>query len=139
MAAETFSETRVFAYVGQRLSALRVARGLRQQDVCKLINVSHQQYQKYEDGSTKIALHRLLTLARFYDAPIEHLIPADNIRSAIGNGAAGFSESGTPPLHPKDKSPLADADELASLYLSIRDPGVRDNLLALAKSIAKPA
>ena len=136
---EAFSEKRVFSYVGQRLTALREGRSLRQQDVCKLIDVSHQQYQKYEDGSTKIALHRLLTLAQFYDAPIEQLIPPRARATPASKYGSGFAEDGQKPLHPGDCSPLDGADELSAAYLSISNPDVRRTLLALARSIANSA
>ncbi|MEL7184087.1 MAG: helix-turn-helix transcriptional regulator, partial [Pseudomonadota bacterium] len=46
----------VYVHVGQRLRALRQERGLTQAQAARIIEVSPQQYQKYEDARSRCSL-----------------------------------------------------------------------------------
>jgi transcriptional regulator with XRE-family HTH domain len=65
----------VYQHVGQQLRAHRIGRGMTQSDTARLIGVSPQQYQKYEDAQTKCSLNNLITLAQFYDIAFSDLLP----------------------------------------------------------------
>jgi len=62
--------------IGNKIYSLRLAKGLSRQQLAELIGVTHQQLQKYEKGVNRIAVGRLVLIARalgkninyFYDS-----------------------------------------------------------------------
>ena len=52
------------AYVGAQIRRRRIAAGLTQQGVAKVLGVSFQQVQKYENGVNRVSAGRLFILAR---------------------------------------------------------------------------
>ncbi len=72
----------VYQFVGKRLRELRKARGMTQVEVAKSINISPQQYQKYEDAQSKCSLGKLIKLAGFFAEPLESLLPMDGAMSS---------------------------------------------------------
>mgnify|MGYP001800762030 CR=1 FL=1 len=65
----------VYEHVGKQLRALRAKNGLTQSEVAKIIKVSPQQYQKYEDAQTKCSLNYIFNLAEFYTVPVDEILP----------------------------------------------------------------
>ena len=60
-------------HVGQRLRALRRAKGLSQSQLAALCELSFQQIQKYEHGDNRISASRLYRLALALDVSITAL------------------------------------------------------------------
>ncbi len=56
--------------IGQRIYSLRLAKGLSRQQLSKAIEVTHQQLQKYEIGSNRIPIGRLIFIAKALDKNI---------------------------------------------------------------------
>jgi transcriptional regulator with XRE-family HTH domain len=67
----------VYRYIGGRLRALRIAKGLTQAQVARIIDVSPQQYQRYEEGQSKCSLPYLLRLADHYGIHVAELLPVE--------------------------------------------------------------
>ena len=83
-----------YAYVGRQLRQSRHERGLTQAQVAKIISVSPQQYQKYEDAVSKCSLNYLITLADHYGINVNTFLPGGDDQDAnnteeeqIGNEA----------------------------------------------------
>lgn len=57
--------------VGAAIRRARVMRGLTQQQLAKLLEVSFQQLQKYELGTNRINFERLCQLSRIFELPVE--------------------------------------------------------------------
>ncbi|MES0863673.1 helix-turn-helix transcriptional regulator [Ruegeria sp. SCPT10] len=72
---EALSSEDVYGHVGQRLRGLRSEKRMTQAEVARLLEISPQQYQKYEDAQSKCSLPYLMKLAAFYQVPIESLLP----------------------------------------------------------------
>lgn len=51
-------------YIGGRIYSLRLAQGLSRQQLSKIIGVTHQQLQKYEKGTNRISVGRLVLIAK---------------------------------------------------------------------------
>ncbi len=51
-------------YVGDKIFTLRLAQGLSRQQLSKIIGVTHQQLQKYEQGKNRISIGRLILIAK---------------------------------------------------------------------------
>ena len=62
--------------IGERLRALRKARGISQTEVGDVIGVKFQQIQKFELGNNRIAVSQLYELAQYFGVPITRFIPA---------------------------------------------------------------
>lgn len=59
-------------FIEGRIYLSRIARGLTRQKLAKVIGVSHQQLQKYEKGINRIAVSRIVLIAKVLDKPIDY-------------------------------------------------------------------
>ena len=119
-------------YVGTRLKYLHQQKSLNQRDVGDLLGISHQQYQKYEEGETKLPFYRLLTLASFYGVAIERFI-SPTLHEALSTSRSAFHEDAA-------TAPIASADELeevASLLALIENRQTRESIIGLVRSLTQ--
>ena len=65
--------------IGDRLKRLRIAKGVSQEVVAKLLNISRQAYCRYENDQREISLDALCTLADFYDETTDALLGREPI------------------------------------------------------------
>ncbi len=65
--------------VGQRVRMLRMARGMSQVELAKKIGISFQQLQKYESGSNRLTVGRLMQLVEVLNVPVQHFFSADKL------------------------------------------------------------
>lgn len=65
----------IYEHVGRQLRAYRIGQGMTQAQVARLIDISPQQYQKYEDAQTKCSLTALSVLASFYGVGLSAFLP----------------------------------------------------------------
>jgi len=69
--------------IGNKIYSLRLAKGLSRQQLSKVIGVTHQQLQKYENGSNRISASKLALIAKALDLRIPYFYEgfeaADNI------------------------------------------------------------
>jgi transcriptional regulator with XRE-family HTH domain len=65
----------VYRYIGARLKQVRTERGLTQAYIAGVIGVSPQQYQKYEDASSKCSLVHIYALAENYGISVDEFLP----------------------------------------------------------------
>lgn len=63
------------AELGSRIRLARKRLNMSQTDVAKALGVTYQQVQKYENGSDRIAVSRLMAIARTLKVPVAALIP----------------------------------------------------------------
>lgn len=81
----------IYDHVGRQLRAHRIGRGMTQAQVASLIEISPQQYQKYEDSQTKCSLTYLAILAKHYGVSIVAFLPEDAIEQPAINEADLFA------------------------------------------------
>lgn len=55
---------KVDKFIGDKIYQLRLASGFSRQQLAEMIGVTHQQLQKYEKGTNRIAAGRLLLIAK---------------------------------------------------------------------------
>ena len=67
----------VYVHLGRRLRQIRKSKGMTQSEVARVIDVSPQQYQKYEDAQSKCSLTSLMKLGAFYGEPVAALLPPE--------------------------------------------------------------
>jgi transcriptional regulator with XRE-family HTH domain len=96
--------------VGERLAALRKARGLSQGELGQKLGITFQQVQKYERGTNRISAGRLYEIAVILGVGIQYF----------------FKEVNTPRERSDDH-----AGELAAQFAAIKDEKVRRRVLQL--------
>jgi transcriptional regulator with XRE-family HTH domain len=112
--------------IGERLRALRLARGLSQADLGKALDISYQQVQKYEKGGNRMSASTLLKVAAFF------AIPPQSLLEGLVQNSHGAGEG-------EDLARLARTPEGAALlkaFQRITDPAARKRLLAFATEMA---
>ena len=57
-----------------RIRELREDKDLYQKDICKVLNVSQQQYSRYELGENQMTYEQLITLADYYKVSIDYIL-----------------------------------------------------------------
>lgn len=58
----------------ERLKDLREDKDLYQKEIAKILNISQQQYNKYELGINSIPIEKLNILADFYKTSVDYII-----------------------------------------------------------------
>ncbi|MFP7675484.1 helix-turn-helix transcriptional regulator [Marivita sp. S0852] len=130
----------VYGFLGRRLRELRTARGLTQAEVARTINVSPQQYQKYEDAQSKCNLTYVIALADFYGVHVNSILPVD----APSTDVADPAPIPAAPPAPSPAKQEADADlpqeadllaRLVSSFVRLTDANEKRRLVQLVEAI----
>lgn len=72
MARHSEFTTRIDQAIGQKIHELRISTGLSRQQLAEQIGVTHQQLQKYEKGTNRIAVGRLAAIAGALKKPVDY-------------------------------------------------------------------
>ena len=99
--------------LARKLKSLRLNAGKTQSEIARVLDISPQQYQKYEKGNSKCAIATVYRLAEYYQIPISDLLPATNIPSE------GFAESGPAPYQTMNDTGPVDEATAMSLILNV--------------------
>ncbi|MGN7125221.1 helix-turn-helix domain-containing protein [Methylorubrum thiocyanatum] len=111
--------------VGERIVALRKARGLSQAALGAAVGVTFQQVQKYERGTNRVGAGRLQEIARLLEVPVSAFFDE-------GNGAAGDMQAdvfGFLRIH--------GAIDLLRAFATIEDDQLRREVLAIVRSASR--
>lgn len=116
-------EPDVYQHVGRRLRELRISHGATQAEVAKVIDVSPQQYQKYEDAQSRCSLPYLITLSKHFEVHITDILPVEE----------------SEPAESRKLNPIqAEADMLAQLvsaFVKLSDINSKLRLVQLVEAI----
>ncbi len=110
--------------VAQRIREQRELAGVTQSQLAKVLGVSMQQVQKYENGTNRITSGKLLATARHLNVPItlffeeETAAPQD---ASMDNSRKGKRQ----------------AAKIANSFSKIQDPAIKKQMLALIENLAK--
>ncbi|WP_375359076.1 helix-turn-helix domain-containing protein [Candidatus Tisiphia endosymbiont of Neophilaenus lineatus] len=78
---------KVDQFIGGKIYSLRLAKGLSRQQLAEVIEVTHQQLQKYEKGINRISIGRLVLIAKALDKNIDYfyqgLEDVDNVEPVL--------------------------------------------------------
>ncbi len=114
--------------IGSRVREVRDRRGLSRAQIAKMFGVSVQQIQKYEDGSNRLPLERLLLLMAGFNLPWEYFL------------ADALEEARNSPLVEKAPPAFADTEEgkeLLEAYQAISSPERRTHILGFVRQVAQ--
>jgi len=117
-------EERFYRELGLNLRAARSAAGKSQAAVAEHIDVTFQQVQKYENGTNRISLYTLISLADYFEVPLSQFVAPSDDDSDFHSLASKFSA--------KEFHTLMEA------WGTIKDRHARTALLNLVKCMANP-
>ena len=115
-------EDHFYRDLGHNLRAARTTAGKSQGQVAEYLDLTFQQVQKYENGSNRIPLNRLVSLADYLEVPLAQFITTSDSDSEFQSLASQFSGK---ELH-----------ALMEAWGAIKDRAARAALLNLAKRLA---
>ena len=84
-------EAPFYRELGLNIRAARSASGKSQSDVAEHIDVSFQQVQKYENGTNRIPVDRLVSLADYLEVPLSQFVAPSDSDSEFQSLASQFS------------------------------------------------
>jgi transcriptional regulator with XRE-family HTH domain len=119
------SEDLFYNDLGHAMRLVRQVVGKSQIDVAEHLNVTFQQVQKYEKGSNRIPVDRLISLSKYLDVPLERFFTFTELST---NGEDGL-QSLIRGLNRQDA-------RLLSLWNTVTDPKFRTTVLDLLKHLA---
>ena len=125
-------------YVGSRVKSRRLFLGLSQEDLAKSIGLTFQQVQKYERGTNRISVSRLVDICRALKTPIDYFLEGS---FSVGRGGSrklavkGFSDTMQEPF---EEDPLVKKDvmDLVRAYSKIKSPQLKKQILEMAKALS---
>jgi transcriptional regulator with XRE-family HTH domain len=110
--------------IGERIRARRGELGLTQEALGATLGLSYQQVQKYEGGTSRITVDRLLALAERLEVPATHFF------AGLPGAVPGEPEPPPPP-----RSPVL--LELARGFAQLHDDRVKQAVANLVRTVAE--
>jgi len=124
-------------YVGSKVKSRRLLLGLSQEELAKAIGLTFQQVQKYERGTNRISVSRLVDICKALKVQAEYFFDAGTPKLAGTRNLAlkGFSDTKQEALEP-DTLMKRDVLDLVRAYSSIRSPQLKKQILEMAKALS---
>lgn len=110
--------------IGQKMRALRLERGLSQEELGRAVGVTFQQVQKYERGANRVSAGRLQRIADALDVPVTFF---------YRNAEPGERQAETGFAYLKSKKAL----RLARAFAAIRHAPARNAIVALVELLER--
>ena len=128
-------------HVGAKVRARRLLLGLSQESLAKMIGLTFQQVQKYERGTNRISVSRLVDICRALKTPLDSFL---NSSLAVGEPGTrkslnqGFSDNEQESLAvgADDNLTKRDVFELIRAYSKIENPKLKKQILEMAKAMS---
>lgn len=138
--ADTEGPNPVDIYVGSKVKSRRLILGLSQEELAKAIGLTFQQVQKYERGTNRISVSRLVDICKVLKVPVDYFFDGSfaltGKPAGMRNAAAkGFSDAKQESLEP-DPMMKRDVLELVRAYSRISNPQLKKQLLEMAKAMS---
>lgn len=128
----------VDTHVGAKVKTRRLMLGMSQEDLANAIGLTFQQVQKYERGTNRISVSRLVDISRALKVPYGYFL--DGCANLLGGGGRKMALRGVSDNKQEafEGDPMARRDvlELVRTYSSIETPQMKKQLLEMAKIMA---
>jgi transcriptional regulator with XRE-family HTH domain len=122
--------SRIDVVIGRRMRVSRLLRRMSQSHLGRIVGVSFQQIQKYENGVNRISVSRLLRVSGALDVPFEYFFSGLE-RAPVEIKAA------SPPDAMAIQGLNREGAELLLAYARIRDRALRRRLRGLVAAMAE--
>jgi transcriptional regulator with XRE-family HTH domain len=121
-------------HVGGKVKTRRLMLGLSQEELANAIGLTFQQVQKYERGTNRISVSRLVDICRALKVPFSYFLDGS---AGAGRKPAlrGVSDTGQD-TYASDPLTRRDVIELVRAYSAIKTPQLKKQLLEMAKIMA---
>ncbi|MCB8835846.1 helix-turn-helix domain-containing protein [Aurantimonas sp. VKM B-3413] len=123
---KTQTEDAIDAAVGRCIRTFRLARGMSQADLARVLGVTFQQVQKYEKGTNRISASRLQQTAELFELPVAAFFDNSSASEIDDGGLTHFVSTRT-------------GNALNRAFARISDREVRRGLIGLVEALAKDA
>ncbi len=125
-------------HVGARIRLRRTLLGMSQERLGECLGLTFQQVQKYERGANRVGASRLFDLSRVLDVRVGYFFEEISASAEAASPVEVIRGNVTKAVDIGDDNPMTKREtlELVRAYFSINDPKVRDQVLAMAKSLA---
>lgn len=70
----------------ERLRVLRIEKLFTQKQVADILYVCQRNYSGYENGSIRIPVESMISLAKFYNVSLDYITGLSDIRTSFPNG-----------------------------------------------------
>jgi len=118
--------------IGSRVRMRRMLIGMSQEKLGEMLGLTFQQVQKYEKGTNRISVSRLLDIAHILGVSIHYFY--EGVTSPKGD-PGGFSEDAAPP-YVSDFMNAPEGHQLMKAFMSIKSQKIRRSIIQLALSLA---
>ena len=114
-------------YVGAKIQELRLAHGMSRQELADLIEVTHQQLQKYEIGTNRVSAGRLALLAKYLNTSVEKFYDGldSMLNAVVTEDAVDVSQNQRMCI------------EVSRNFMRIKNPEHKDAINALVRILAR--
>lgn len=126
-------------HVGAKVKSRRLILGLSQEELAQAIGLTFQQVQKYERGTNRISVSRLVDICKTLKVPVDYFFEGSAaIARAKVPAMKGFSDTKQESL---EEDPLTKRDvlELVRAYSKIKSPQLKKQILEMAKAMSVSA
>jgi transcriptional regulator with XRE-family HTH domain len=117
--------------IGSRVRMRRVSIGMSQEKLGDMLGLTFQQVQKYEKGTNRISVGRLVDIAKILSVDIHFFF--NGIKSIKAD--AGFAEDETPPYISEVMS-TPEGLQLIRTFTGIKNAKVRKSIVQLVSALA---
>lgn len=107
--------------IGRAIKQRRLALGMSQEKLAEQLDVSYQQVQRYESGSSKLNVENIQTLAEALDMPVTFFFNPENRLI-------------TEPSHPYTSD---EEYELLTSFRTIKHPSYKDTVISVVRMAAQ--
>ncbi|AFX99506.1 helix-turn-helix family protein [Candidatus Endolissoclinum faulkneri L2] len=125
-------------HVGRRVRLRRTLLGMSQEKLGEALNITFQQVQKYESGSSRISSSRLWDIAQILDIPVSFFFD-DISDDTIAHSPHLMKTRLAYNKHEENTTDLMfrhETLELVSAYYSIKNSDLRKHISEMVKSVA---
>ncbi len=121
-------------HVGTKLKARRNLIGMSQDELAQEVDLTYQQIQKYESGTNRIGASRLFEFSKILQVAVGYFFEGLENASKKGFADTKQAEFEGPEQDVMNKR---ETYNLVRAYYNIQDPKLRQQILEMAKAMAK--
>jgi transcriptional regulator with XRE-family HTH domain len=114
--------------IGSRVRMRRISIGMSQEKLGDMLGLTFQQVQKYEKGTNRISVGRLVDIAKILGVDIHFFF--NGVQSE-----SGFAE-GNPPPYISEVMSTPEGLQLIRTFTGIKNPKVRKSIVQLVAALA---
>lgn len=125
--------------LGDQLRVIRIERGITQKDLAAQMNITYQQVQKYERGTTRVTVAGLIEIASILDLPTTTIL--DNLSGLLAQTEGSNKQNPTKPREGREPINIAGLSraDIAMLrdFTAIEDPTHKSAIRSLCRALVR--